>query len=802
MISMLNIEKINTLANPKAAQMVRNGILIFCAVTLISIKSLAAIQVQFYVDPTNGNDNNSGLSVSSAFRSITKARDIVRTINKQMTGDIIINLRGGTYNLSTTLCFIRKDGGSNGFNIIYQAYNEEKPVIDGGKIITGWSLYDSIRNIYSARCGSLRFRQLYANGKRAIRARTPNRDDFFSGGPFFRLKRWGDPFAVWSKDFVTMTNLKQVEVVVKSNWQQSRFRIDTFQVNGSEVLITAQDPDRSNYSWYMETAGNTYFFENSYEFLDAENEWYLDTETATVYYKPAQGTDMSEAEIVVPAVETLLKIEGSDWDDEGHDGKVKNLIFSGITFRYSTWLDPDNNGYSAGQAALVNKTSSVVVPGMVQVMNAKKVIFKNNRFEHSGGQGLSLLPSTDSILIEGNVFTDISANGIAVDPTSNRSRGSSYDIISNNLIELCGRDYTDACGITATFPRYITITHNELRYLPYTAISLGWDWYEDDTRAEGAIISYNKIHNVMQIHDDGGGFYTLGKIRNVLFERNYIYDLVRDNWADGSPVTAVYLDEGSCFKIVRFNVIQNCDQDFNVNDQKTFRDGRPKPTHDNEIGNNFHTYKLNVLGTLNRVSGNILVSDGKWPSEALRIMEEAGLEPQYRQLTGSVIPPPINKNPETPHRGQNTIPHSAMKITATDYQKPLVDRHYGNWNPENAIDSLECTHWHTSWDPVQAKMPQSVTLQFDKIYNVNRLVYTPRNGYNTNGTVLKYNIYLSSDGKRFTRVITEGNWDNDFSIKTSSFKAEKAKFIRLEVLEGAGGYANAAELNIEYYLEK
>lgn len=780
-------------------------IIFFLSICLSSTKLSAAVQAEYFVDPVSGVDSNNGLTISSAFRTITKARDVVRTINNDMTGDIVVNLRGGNYLLNTTLCFILKDAGKNGFNIFYQAYNGETPVLNGGKKISGWSLFDKKNNIYRASCGSREFRQLYVNGQRAIRARTPNREDYFSGAPFYRLKQWGDPIEVWASDFSDWSNVSQIELVLKSNWQQSRFRIDSYEKNGPAVLITSQDPDRSNYSWYnTQQAGNTYFVENSYDFLDAENEWYLDTETATVYYKPSKGTNMTKVEVVIPMIETLLKIEGSgDGEGDNSIGKVKNLVFSGITFMYSTWLEPNYQGYSSGQAALVNKTlSPEIIPGMVEIKNAMNVMIERNRFEHSGGQGLSLLPTTDSILIEGNVFTDISANGIAVDPTANRKWGSSYDIIRNNLIELCGRDYTDACGITATFPVNITITHNELRFLPYTGISLGWDWDEDDTRAVGGEISYNKIHDILQIHDDGGGYYTLGKIPGIVFEYNYIYNLIRDNWADGSPVTAVYLDEGSCFKTVRNNVMNNCDQDFNVNDQKTFRDGRPKLTHDNQILNNYHSYPLNVLGTKNTVSNNVLITDNNWPEEAIKIMNNAGLEPSFQDLKGSSIPPKKIKVEDRPRKGQNTIPHSNMKVTASNFQKPLIDVHYGTWNPENMIDDLESSCWHTSWSPEQFKLPVIVTFQFDEVYNVNKFLYSPRNAVTATGTILKYNLYTSLDGIDFTNVVNEGVWENNFLTKAATFAPQKSKYIRLEVLDGIDGYANAAEINIQYILEK
>jgi hypothetical protein len=48
--------------------------------------------------------------------------------------------------------------------------------------------------------------------------------------------------------------------------------------------------------------------------------------------------------------------------------------------------------------------------------------------------------------------------------------------------------------------------------------------------------------------------------------------------------------------------------------------------HDNEIDGNWtDTENLENRGNNNNLSGNVYVSDGHWPSAALRIKTEAGL---------------------------------------------------------------------------------------------------------------------------------------------------------------------------------
>ncbi len=74
----------------------------------VPIAASAGTQATYYVSPT-GSDSNPG-TLSAPFQTITKARDVVRMINSNMTGDIYIYLRGGNYSITSTITF-----GTTGF---------------------------------------------------------------------------------------------------------------------------------------------------------------------------------------------------------------------------------------------------------------------------------------------------------------------------------------------------------------------------------------------------------------------------------------------------------------------------------------------------------------------------------------------------------------------------------------------------------------------------------------------------------------------------------------------------------------
>ncbi len=129
----------------------------------------AVIQASYYVSPA-GSDSNPG-TLAQPFLTIQKARDVVRTINSSMTGDIMIYLRGGIYPLTSTLALTNSDSGTNGYNVIYRAYNSEVPIISGGQQVTGWTQVGS-SNIWKASVSLDRVRQFYVNDQRLQRARS------------------------------------------------------------------------------------------------------------------------------------------------------------------------------------------------------------------------------------------------------------------------------------------------------------------------------------------------------------------------------------------------------------------------------------------------------------------------------------------------------------------------------------------------------------------------------------------------------------------------------------------------------
>jgi alpha-glucosidase (family GH31 glycosyl hydrolase) len=99
---------------------------------------------------------------------------------------------------------------------------------------------------------------------------------------------------------------------------------------------------------------------------------------------------------------------------------------------------------------------------------------------------------------------------------------------------------------------------------------------------------------------------------------------------------------------------------------------------------------------------------------------------------------------------------------------------------DKAVDGETSTNWISNYK--FEKLPQSITIDISKIYDVEKIIYFPR-GENERAVITKYNLYISEDGRRFVKFINEGTWIDDGNPKTINLNNSKVKSIRLEALQ-------------------
>ncbi|WP_181416808.1 right-handed parallel beta-helix repeat-containing protein [Nitrospira lenta] len=462
-----------------------------------------------------------------------------------MTNDITVVLRGGRYQLADTMRFDHRDSGMNGFQVIYRSFSGEHAELSGGHRITGWTTAKN--GLAQANVGSNRFRQLYVNGIRATRARTPNAPEFS------RLLRWDEAtqqIVTRPHSIASWSDTPSVELIIMKQWTQNNLRVESFLERDEGLFIQPREPDRTKAflgHLYLRLEAQSYYFENALELLDVPGEWYLRVPTEEVFYLPRGTEDLSQATVMAPHIEQLLDVRGAAGNP------VHHLAFIGLTFEYAGWTEPSEEGFAVSQGDVIDHgttPSSGRVTAAVNFTHAHHIQFERNTLQHLGGTGLVLHTGVTDVQVVGNRFRDLSGSGIVIDSllekrTIDPRFVCQNILIANNLITDIGLDYRSSIGIFAGFVSNTSIEHNDIHDTPYTGISVGWGWTDADTLLGANRIVGNRIYRVMTTMADGAGIYTLSKQSGTIIQDNYIYDLLRSPWAGNAPISAIYLDEGS-----------------------------------------------------------------------------------------------------------------------------------------------------------------------------------------------------------------------------------------------------------------
>jgi len=561
---------------------------------------LPAAAAEFWVSP-DGNDANPGTQ-SHPFASIAsaqrQAREL-RRLNQVATNEAVrLLLRGGIYQLDNPLFFRPEDSGTTTSPTLIEAATNEQPVVSGGVRIGGWKkLNGGIPGLPEAAHGQVweaeapkfggrpfEFRQIWVNDHKAIRAREPN------GDALNRLVRWdktNQEAWISTPALGAVRNPAQLEMIIDQVWEIAVLRVKSVRLETSRACLTFQQPESKiefDHPWPPVEVSTNYqapfFLANAIEFLDSPGEWFADPAAGKIYYWPRPGEDLAQARVVAPALETLVRMEGT------LDRPVENIAFRGIRFEHATWLRPSGAGHVPLQAGmfmqeayrlkpkgtaqkpkLENQAWLGRPPGGVSVINASHVSFERCRFEHMASAGLDVQSGTHDDLIEGCVFRDLGGNGIQLgkcaDPAvethlaynpSDEREICTHETVANNLVTDCGAEDWGCVGISAGYVRQTAIQHNEVSNLPYTGISLGWGWTRLTNCMRDNLIYANHIHHVAKRLGDTAAIYTLSAQPGTVVSENAVSDIVMSPYVpDPDHWFYLYLDEGSSFITVRDN---------------------------------------------------------------------------------------------------------------------------------------------------------------------------------------------------------------------------------------------------------
>ena len=459
-----------------------------------------------------------------------------------------------------------------------------KATISGGKTVSGWQPAPEIgEGIYKAQLpAEATFRELYVNDKMVIRARHPNRENETDYGPYWRVKNFGTSGAQMVIDSAQVrewSNMEKVEMVIHQDWAQSHVMVNSVEKRGRNAYVNI---NRGLPGDGWGTANLAYYWENSPDFLDAEGEWYCNAQSRWLYYKPRAGEIMSELRIVYPTAERLLTIAGTA------DAPVRNVFVQNFEFAHSSWSMPSIAGIICDQGVRpLAWADNWVVPSMIQAGFAHNVHFAHCHIACIGGNGLVFVDGVKNSAIEACHFDQVAGNAIYID-LQDRTTNVIDDALlcdnirlEHNLIENFGMGYSNGMGLYAGVYTNLAVEHNEIRYSRYIGAEVGGIW-DKTTTLLGNTVRYNNIHDIMWLHNDGGGIYTRGNQPGMQITHNWIHDITRGSWGSGASAAAIFLDDYSAHITVENNVLQT--SVLTVRQQSDV--GPDRNAYENNIGDN------------------------------------------------------------------------------------------------------------------------------------------------------------------------------------------------------------------------
>lgn len=562
-----------------------------------------------------------------------------------LRGDLVVELQAGTYELAAPVRFDAADSGENGFAIVYRAAPGAEVILSGGRRITGWERETDDQ--YRATVGrDVDFRQLWIDGRRATRARTPNTGAMFT----LAAEKQADGFDLPGEQLANVAlRPGEVEVSVLIAWMHKRLRIARTAATDNPGVVRAVIEPGEWDGVTKQPQGDRvylkrhYWLENAREFLDAPGEFFLDRADGVLRYRPRAGEDLAGATVIRPELESLIVLDGRP------DAPVHHLRFEGLTFAHTGWTRPNRHGFVDVQAnSLVPADLAAAVdpqyrhnqrkdriPAAFQAATADNITVRDCRFARLGGTGVMFTHGGNDNIVEGNSFADLAAGGIEFGEDAARPADPRFfprrNRIANNFLTRIGQDYFGSVAILGYYTDASVITHNEIHVVPYTGISQGWGWGNPpappDSRANR--ITHNRIIDYMLGLDDGGGIYTTDRLPGSEIAHNVVQRMLppdKNTKAGG----AIYPDQFSEGLHIHHNVVTEAIRWLFIWNPNI---------RGNRVDTNYaDTAALRNDGTDNTVEPVNVIPDGRWPDEARAILSGAGLEPAYQHLRKTATP--------------------------------------------------------------------------------------------------------------------------------------------------------------------
>ena len=384
-------------------------------VGVAALAALGAMGGELTVEP-------GGLTPRQAFEKVRAAKAAGDK------GAWTIRVKEGVYTLKDTLVFTPTDSGTKDAPVTWIGEGE-RTVLAGGERLTGWK--DVGGGVWSAPIPRAPdgkptyFEQLWVNGRRADRARLPNRcpgnlkaEYFCITQPSCTAVSNAAGKVARTIERITLTNesakalasipaddLPYAQMLVVHKWSFAR-RI----LRGVDpATMTVETHGRSPWAgWQVWNTRETLVsFENVRSAFDAPGEWFYDAKAGAILYRPLPGEDMARAQVIAPSSKISRLVEFRGDPDKGE--YVHDISFAGIMFAY-TDATPVDGGRGPTQTYQHQAASGY--DGAVTANGARSLAFDRCMFAHTGNYGLRFNDGCVSNSVTNCRLFDLGAGGV------------------------------------------------------------------------------------------------------------------------------------------------------------------------------------------------------------------------------------------------------------------------------------------------------------------------------------------------------------------------------------------------------
>ncbi|MHC4404924.1 MAG: right-handed parallel beta-helix repeat-containing protein [Planctomycetota bacterium] len=443
------------------------------------------------------------------------------------TEEVSVLFKAGDYFIADTVSFGKQDSGANGHPVVYGNWNEKGSAnLIGGRTLTDWK--DEGGGVYSTQLDHDIY-AVFENDQPAVMAREPN-----EGYHQFESVRDFSHLQFREADYGRF-DYRGAAVRLWAHWIPAKIKIQS--VDFDRRIITLDQPYAGNLKgtvWDDQWAARTptrFYLYNSRSFLDRPGEFYMDSRSRRLYYKPRR-TPIEEQEIVAASLDRIIDIDGAT-----------DIRFEGLTFKVS-------DGLLEVLPSLA--LHSNIKGGLIRLGDARGIAIKYCRLLNSGQNGVIVEGDIEECKIYGNLITQTVSGGVRFVGGNNRD-----NVVENNYVHHVGE------GIYVRNSVGDVIRHN----LIHDVDSNGFK----SLYVERQTVSYNDISRVGLdgTDSDAGGIYTNCTAGgpeggHVTIDHNLVHDMAWNGYP-GYPSAAIYLDMDGVYNCtITNNVIYNIKHKFAV----------------------------------------------------------------------------------------------------------------------------------------------------------------------------------------------------------------------------------------------